>query len=219
MQPPADTLSPATGAPVMLRIDALVFGFGSARLFDGLSAQIGPGVTLVRGGDGRGKTTLLRLLAGVLTPRSGDLVLGPIRASIQPAAWQQRVFWADPHVNDRDQIVVQHWFDSLAGHWPKLDQPLLKDLIDALRLTEHLSKPVYMLSTGSRRKVWLAGAFASGADVTLIDEPFAALDRPAIRLVGELLEDAAAHPRRAWVVADAVAPPDLSLAGLIDLGD
>ena len=92
-------------------------------------------------------------------------------------------------------------------------------LMQALDLTLHLEKPLYMLSTGSKRKVWLAAALASGAALTLLDEPFAALDRSSIRSVLDLLREAASHRQRAWVVADYEAPPGVPLAQHIDLGD
>ena len=86
-------------------------------------------------------------------------------------------------------------------------------------LGPHLTKPGTMLSAGTRRKVWLAGAFASGAAVTLLDEPFAALDKASIGFVLELLDDAAASSTRAWVVADYEAPRGVPLAAEVDLGD
>ena len=76
-----------------------------------------------------------------------------------------------------------------------------------------------MLSTGSKRKVWLAAACASGAPLTLLDEPFAALDKTSIRCLLGVLGDAAAQPQRAWVLADYVAPPGVPLAWQLDLGD
>jgi len=91
--------------------------------------------------------------------------------------------------------------------------------ITGLALEPHLPKSLYMLSTGTKRKVFLAGAFASGAAVTLLDEPFAALDRASIGLVLELLQEAATHPRRAWVVADYVAPAGVSLAATVRYSD
>ena len=78
---------------------------------------------------------------------------------------------------------------------------------------------MYMLSTGSKRKVWLAAAFAAGAALTLLDDPFAALDQPSIRFVLGLLKEAATDPERAWLLADYQAPPGLSLAAVIDLPD
>ncbi|MCY1378594.1 hypothetical protein D9M69_662440 [compost metagenome] len=86
-------------------------------------------------------------------------------------------------------------------------------------LQPHLDKPLYMLSAGSRRKVWLCAAFAAGTALTLIDQPFAALDAPSIRFLLELLQDAADHPSRAWVLADYLAPEGVPLARVLTLGE
>jgi ABC-type cobalamin/Fe3+-siderophores transport system ATPase subunit len=76
---------------------------------------------------------------------------------------------------------------------------------------------MYMLTAGSKRKVWLSAAFAAGTPLTLIDQPFAALDAPSMRFLTELLQDAASHPSRAWVIADYEAPAGVELASIIDL--
>jgi ABC-type nitrate/sulfonate/bicarbonate transport system ATPase subunit len=82
-----------------------------------------------------------------------------------------------------------------------------------------MGKQLFMLSTGSKRKVWLTAAFASGAAVLLLDEPFAALDAPSIAFVKEQLQGISAHAGRAAVIADYAAPSGVPLAGVIDLGD
>jgi hypothetical protein len=66
-----------------------------------------------------------------------------------------------------------------------------------------------MLSTGSRRKIALVGLLASGATVTCLDQPFAALDERSSRVIREFLSDMADHTRRSWVVADYEADPRL----------
>jgi ABC-type Mn2+/Zn2+ transport system ATPase subunit len=91
--------------------------------------------------------------------------------------------------------------------------------MEGLSLTPHLDKALYMLSTGSRRKVFMAAALASQAAVTLLDQPFVALDRPSITYLLGVLADAAKNTDRAWVVADYVAPENVALAGVIALGN
>jgi energy-coupling factor transporter ATP-binding protein EcfA2 len=86
-------------------------------------------------------------------------------------------------------------------------------------LDEHIDKALYMLSTGSKRKVWIAAAIASGAEVILIDDPFAALDKPSIRFITQLLQEASKLSTRAWVISGYEAPEGVNLAQLIDLGD
>ena len=58
---------------------------------------------------------------------------------------------------------------------------------------------------------------ASGAALTLLDEPFAALDRASVNFLHEVLADAAHHPNRAFVIADHEAPEGIPLAACIDL--
>ena len=108
---------------------------------------------------------------------------------------------------------------ELSARHPDFDHAGLPALINGLSLEPHWQKPMYMLSTGSKRKVWLAAAFAAGAALTLLDDPFAALDQPSIRFVLGLLQGAATDPERAWLLADYQAPTGLSLAAVIDLPD
>lgn len=175
------------------------------RLWDGQGNPpwpVGPGVTLVCGGDGVGKTTLLRRLADWHRHAGSGLL-----------------YWEDPTRDGEDRTTPRQHFAQVAERYPAFDAALLDDLVQGFALEEHLDKGMYMLSTGSRRKVWLAAGFASGAELMLIDQPFAALDIPSQRLLTELLQEAAEHPTRAWWVADYEAPAGVALARVIDLGD
>ena len=177
------------------------------------------GLSLVQGGEGRGKTTLLRLLAGELPQQVGNMVLADIDLHTQDAAYHRAVTWFDPRSTDHDAHSATAFFQTQSVRYPTWDTALLHELVDALGLTAHVDKPLYMLSTGSKRKVWLAAAFASGATLTLLDEPFAALDGASTRALRELLTEVASHPRRAWLVADYQAPGQMPLALTVDLGD
>ncbi|WP_370654629.1 ATP-binding cassette domain-containing protein [Rhodoferax sp.] len=210
---------PAIPTPTILQIDGLCLRYPQRELFAGLSANIPPGVTLVRGGDGSGKTTLLRLLAGELPADAGQIKVNNVATGALSDDWRRQVFWTDPRSSAFDQMTPVGYFLALHRPYPGFDDQLLGDLTDGLSLAPHLDKPLYMLSTGSKRKVWLAAAFASGAAVTLLDEPFAALDKTSINFVLELLKEAADHPARAWVIAHYEAPPDVPLAAIIDLED
>lgn len=208
---------PAVATSVVMLVEGLCFRYPQRALFTDWSTRISPGVTLVRGGDGSGKTTLLRLIAGALPADAGHLWVHGVCLKEQPITYRQQVFWADPRSDDSDQITPADYFKGLHRLYPLFDEQLLSGLVVPLSLAPHLDKPLYMLSTGSKRKVWLAAAFASGAALTLVDEPFAALDKASILAVKGLLQDAANHPARAWVIADYEAPGDVALAAIIEL--
>ena len=201
----------------ILQASGLCFSYPPRALFTNWSARITPGLTLLRGDDGRGKTTLLRLLAGDLMANAGVLTINGITLGAQPDEYRRQLFWQDPRTTQFDPITALDYFAALRTPYPLLDAALLDELTEGLGLTPHLAKPLYMLSTGSKRKVWLAAAFASGAAVTLLDEPFAALDKGSINFVLELLADAAQHPRRAWVMAHHEAPSGVALTQVIEL--
>lgn len=203
----------------MLRADGLHFSYAGQMVFDNFSSRVVPGVTLVTGGSGRGKSTLIRLLAGKLAPAAGQLCIHSISLQDNPQAYHRQVFWTEPSTDAFDQLTALDYFELQRQTHGGLKQARMAFIVAGLSLQPHLDKPLYMLSTGSRRKVWLAAAFASRAAVTLLDEPFAALDMASTQFVLGLLGNAATHPARAWVLAHHEAPDNVPLAGTIDLGD
>ena len=215
MEHPASKLP----AVAVLRAEGLGFGFANqAVLFDNFSLNLPPGVTWVGGDESTGKTTLLRLLAGELSANGGNLQINGLSFADKAQAYRNEVFWVDPRTQVFDALTPQTYWDGVREQYPALDDALLAELTAAFALEPHLPKSLYMLSTGSKRKVYLAAAFASGAAVTLLDEPFAALDKTSIELLLELMQEASTHPIRAWLVADYVAPRGVTLAQTIVLG-
>jgi ABC-type multidrug transport system ATPase subunit len=169
-----------------------------------LTLHIGPGLFALTGDEGRGKTTTLEMLAGSL-----PLVAG--RRSGPHACYLDLRLLADGDLTPKS--VWQRW----QTQWPLWDDDLHTRLIQALGLRDHLEKSLDQLSTGSRRKVALVALLASGATVTCLDQPYAALDKASVNVVREFLQDMANHPSRAWVVADYEADPALPWAGQMRL--
>lgn len=213
---PAHRPSNPDAAPI-LRASGLQLRWGDHPVFTGLNLDIWPGVTLVCGDESCGKSSLLRLLAGDLQPQLGAFYLG-VRAA-DANALRQASYWTDMVSTAHDAVSARHYWASLLSRYPAWDATALEALVRGLGLEEHADKPLYMLSTGSKRKVWLAAAFASGAPLVLIDEPFAALDRASAACIGQWLAQAARSPDRACVIADYQAPAGLALRTLLLLRD
>lgn len=202
----------------ILQVRDVCFSYPGRVLFSNWSADIPSGITLVRGDDGSGKSTLLRLLAGVVPAETGELEIHGIRLRDAPEPYRAQAFFIEPRTEAFDALTPPQFFEAQRLRYPAFDKQTLDRLVAGLALDEHSGKQLFMLSTGSRRKVFLAAAFASGAALTLLDMPFAALDKASIGcLLGEL-QKAAAHTGRAWVLADYLAPAGLPLASVIDLG-
>ena len=213
------TDAPKATAGAVLIADRLSYchpGQPDQPLFQNWSAVFHPGVTFIRGGDGSGKSTLLRLLAGTLAG-TGRLEIDGISLSQQPDAYRQQVAWCEPGTESFDAMTGQAYFELLQRIHPTFDPTLALQHVEGFSLAPHWGKPLYQLSTGSKRKIWLAGSLASGAPVTLLDDPTAALDSPSIRYLMRTLEAFSHQPARAWIVTGYEAPAALPLQAVIDL--
>lgn len=208
-----------------LRAEGIGFAYGEIRLFDRLDLDLGPGLATVVGGDGRGKSTLLAILAGARSPGRGDCVACGVRLSEDPAGYRAHVLRAGDHEDTLDATPVSAWFAARALGSPGTDassrfDPALQDaLIDGLELAPHLHKTGAMLSTGTRRKVVITAALAACAPVTLIDDPFAALDRVSSNFLAEALLRLGALRDRVLVVAGHAPVGGVAVAPTLDLGD
>jgi ABC-type transport system involved in cytochrome bd biosynthesis fused ATPase/permease subunit len=161
-----------------------------------LDIRIVAGLNAVVGDEGTGKSSVLQALA---------------QASHSAAP-------LDHALPNDDALTPRQVLDTMAqAHvaW----MPQLSDmLVEALALAPHMDKPLYMLSAGSRRKVGLVGLLSANTTLTLLDQPFAALDQRSINVLLEVLQEAAASSTRAWVIADYSAHPQLPWAQVIPLG-
>lgn len=200
----------------LMEVKGLSGGPGDLQLFNGLDLSIPPGVCAVLGDEGCGKTSLLRLLSGDLIAQFGQLRVLGVDASLS-APPPGAVFWTDLRLPHNDENTPGQCWAALAPLWPAWSEDTQNALVTALQLTPHLDKRLNMLSTGSRRKVGLVAALASGATVTLLDQPFVSLDANAIRVLKEILSDTFRDPDRACLIADYETPAHLTLAAVIQL--
>ena len=203
----------------MLKISKLSLSYPGCVVLRDFSAQPANGLVLVRGGGGRGKTSLMCVLAGELAADAGQLQLGGVWLHEQPEDYRQQVFWADTRSAAHDALTCGDDLAKVQRHYPAFDEAQLNRAIKGLSLASHLDKNIFMLSTGSKRKLYLAAAFACGAALTLLDTPFAALDKVSIRFALDMLAEVAQDSDRLWVLADYAQPEGMTLPMLIDLGD
>ena len=210
-------MSPAPHSAPLLDIRHLHFAYpGAPALVTDWSARIGPGVTLLHGDTGSGKSTLLRLLAGQL-PATGQRTLGGVAFDADPAAYRRQLFLCDLDTQAFDQMSAHECTAAWRADDPGFRPGEWQALVEGFSLTEHLEKKLFMLSTGSRRKVWLAYALASGRPLVLLDEPTGGLDAPSTRCLWAALSRVAATGQRAVVVARTEGLDQVPLVGTITL--
>ena len=180
---------PPAPPPVLVARGLRVAHPDQAPLWANWSASIVPGVTLLHGDTGSGKSTLLRVLGGTLAPEAGDLSIAGVDLRTDPAAYRRQVFLCDSTAESDDALTGRETTAYLWHGDTTVDVALWQSLVEGYALLPHLDKPLYMLSTGSRRKLWLAAALAAGRPLTLLDEPTAALDAASIRCLWAALAE------------------------------
>ena len=204
----------------VLHVQQLHFAYpGAPVLVERWSHAVPAGVTWLRGDTGSGKTTLLSLLAGEQVT-GGGLVLDGVDWRADAAAYRRGLFWHDPASADSDAchaLTPPDIAARLRARHPRFDDTAWRQHLHGFGLGPHLAKPLFALSTGTRRKVWLAAALSAGCALTLLDEPTAGLDAPSVAYLMQALAHCAAWPGRATVVASGVPLDGVPLAGVIDL--
>lgn len=203
--------------PVLLLAEDLVLDCPDSGPLRLTGLQLRPGLTLIRGEEDSDMTTLLRWLSGTVKPRSGQLQWLLDFRPVSTTELERLVFWVDAADRSQDKVSVSAYWQQLRRRYPRWNDAMLDELQVELGLTPHLDKALFMLSTGSRRKVGLAAAFAAGAALTLLDRPYAALDLPSRRCITRCLLDGASQAERIYVMADYEAPEGVPLSQVIDL--
>jgi ABC-2 type transport system ATP-binding protein len=201
----------------VLQVRDLGFAYeGQPPIVYGWSADIGAGVTQIYGDTGAGKSTLLRLMAGALTA-SGRLVLDGTSLDVDLKAYRRKVFFVESTTDAFDQMTPRECVAALTAHDADFDEQHWRELAEGFGLAPHLHKPLYMLSTGSKRKVWLVAALTSTCKLTLLDEPTGGLDAASVACLTKALHGLAQSSHRAIVFASAERIERVLLAGTIEL--
>ena len=155
------------------------------RVLDGVSLTVRRGsVVGLLGPNGSGKTTFLRILAGVLPPQSGSVTIdGRAIAEMSRRELARRVAVVPQETHSTFDFSVIDMV--LMGRYPHLgtfelegpdDQAIARDALAATGTSALAARAFATLSGGEKQRVVIAGALAQASDVLLLDEPTAALD-------------------------------------------
>ncbi len=191
-----NNISPTSSiSDYVLEARALACVRGEKRLFSDLNLRVVSGVCLhIRGENGVGKTSLLRLLTGLAKPDSGEVF------------WSNQSITKEPLVYHRDLLFLGHR-DALKEDLTALENVQMYAALDdvalsrekalaalwrfGLRGREHL--PVNFLSAGQKRRVLMARMLTREAKLWILDEPFNALDVGAVHELQNLIAEQLDH--------------------------
>jgi len=159
---------------------------GERRLFDGVNFRVSAGQALaVEGANGAGKTSLLRMIAGFLTPAAGTLTVTEGGKPVtDPEERGRFIGWLGHQDGLKPQFTVAeqlHFYAQLYA--AKTDDAVLEQV----GLTRQRDLPCRYLSAGQKRRLALARLVASNRPLWLLDEPFAALDTAGQGMIARLM--------------------------------
>lgn len=200
----------------VLYIDRLTFEFASHPLFRQFSLRLGAGITWLRGENGTGKTTLLKLAGGALTPHGGTIRLDELEIHAQPLAYRLRCHYCGGDTPQLPWLTVREILDLHLALYPATDAALLDAELRAFHLLPTLDQPVTTLSLGQHKKMQLSLALALPVRLLLIDEPFNGLDVDAVAYLRQQLS-APARLARQCIVLTSHLDPMLPLAQTVVL--
>jgi ABC-type multidrug transport system ATPase subunit len=198
----------------VLRAEALSFRFDTRTMFDGLSLALPSGVTWLRCANGKGKTTLLKLLGGALAPHAGSIRLDGLDSARDALPYRRSSFLCSGDTPALPWLTVRELLDLHVTLFALADGGEVARQLDAFGVADTLAQPLQTLSLGQHKKVQLALALALPVRLLLLDEPFNGLDAPAVL---HLREQLAARSSGACIVLTSHVDPQLALAGTLDL--
>ena len=167
---------------VVFKLEKLSHAYDGHAVFKALSAEIHKGDKIaVIGNNGRGKTTLLKMLAGVLTPSQGKVVLGhQVEIGYLP----------QNHGDAIDKHTTMTSFDWLKGRKPVVfDQDARGILGKMLFSGDDAFKQIRALSGGETARLLIGGLLLTAPNTLVMDEPNNHLDLEAVSALAQGLED------------------------------
>jgi heme exporter protein A len=175
----------------MLTLTNLACDKGERPLFRGVSATVERGAWLhVAGANGRGKTSLLRLVCGLSTPTQGEVCWGGQPISQLAEAYRRELLYVGHDSGLQGMLSATdnlRWSAQLAGY--TVPDSALRDALGRMGLQGREALPTRFLSQGQKRRVALAKLVLSAASLWVLDEPFVAMDVQALDLLTGLIAE------------------------------
>lgn len=163
----------------------LAVGYGERTVIEGLDFRVPDGkITTIVGPNACGKSTLLRSLSRLLTPKAGQVLLDGKRVHSMPAKALARTLGLLPQTPLAPEGITvadlvgrgRQPHQGVFSRWSHADDLAVAEALELTATSELSERAVDELSGGQRQRVWIAMALAQQTDVLLLDEPTTFLD-------------------------------------------
>ncbi|MPQ65877.1 cytochrome c biogenesis heme-transporting ATPase CcmA [Pseudomonas sp. MWU12-2323] len=167
-------------------------------LFEHLELQLRPGDLLqISGPNGSGKTSLLRLLAGLMQPTAGEVQLDGQPLNARRSELARTLLWIGHAAGIKDLLTAEENLSWLCALHQPAGREAIWQALAAVGLRGFEDVSCHTLSAGQQRRVALARLYLDSPPLWILDEPFTALDKQG---VAQLEEHLAGHCERGGMV-------------------
>ena len=171
----------------MLSVNKLSCQRGYNLLFENLSFELNSGEVLrISGQNGSGKTSLLKIIAGLNTPELGSIEFDQNQSNSE--TYQIETLYLGHYAALSSELSCIENLEYLTNLNTEILLPNFHDALKAVGLKNYEHEPAGNLSAGQKRRIALSLLFISQSKLWLLDEPFTALDSDGIKIIENQIE-------------------------------
>ncbi|MBT3439758.1 MAG: cytochrome c biogenesis heme-transporting ATPase CcmA [Gammaproteobacteria bacterium] len=171
----------------MLSVNKLSCQRGYNLLFENLSFELNSGEVLrISGQNGSGKTSLLKIIAGLNTPELGSIEFDQNQSNRE--TYQIETLYLGHYAALSSELSCIENLEYLTNLNTEILSPNFHDALKAVGLKNYEHEPAGNLSAGQKRRIALSLLFISQSKLWLLDEPFTALDSDGIKIIENQIE-------------------------------
>jgi heme exporter protein A len=171
----------------MLSVNKLSCQRGYNLLFENLSFELNSGEVLrISGQNGSGKTSLLKIIAGLNTPELGSIEFDQNQSNSE--TYQIETLYLGHYAALSSELSCIENLEYLTNLNTEILSPNFHDALKEIGLENYEHEPAGNLSAGQKRRIALSLLFISQSKLWLLDEPFTALDSDGIKIIENQIE-------------------------------
>ena len=200
----------------MIKTERLTFGYKARRnVLNNISLELGEGhIHGLLGCNGIGKTTLLKLICGIMRPDSGTVrVCGMDPITRKPEMFADMIIV--PEEFDLPNLSLEHYAEIMKPFYPRFDFGAMRGYAEALKV--NTVDKLHNMSMGQRKKAYIAFALACNVRILLMDEPTNGLDIPSKSIFRRLIASYVDEQRMVVISTHQVADVESLLDNIVIL--
>lgn len=187
------TRDPCGPGGSMIEVESVSKSFGRIRALDNLSFSVAEGELMgIIGHNGAGKTTAIRIIAGILHPDSGTVRVGGHDVTEDPLSVKSMIGYLpeEPNLYERFRAGdLLRYFGELYGVPRDVLDDRIAELLELVGMTDRAMDPINTFSKGLRQRIGIARALIHDPPIIIFDEPTMGLDPATAFSIREFIRD------------------------------